>query len=180
MLLVGLVVGASGSAFYSGIRSGEPGRLGSGLKQWLEVPREDAELAPQRMPDMEPARTTFDFFTVLPEIERVIPDGVVREKTATEPGKASRVVTIAAPERPSGYYMLQAASYDQQAEADRMKVQLAEAGFSPSIQHISIQGQGDFYRVRIGPFFSMSELESANRQLGSIGIQALRLKVSRP
>ena len=179
MLLIGLVVGASGSAFYNGMRSGEPDRFGSGLKQWLEAPRENAEPALQLTPDIEPARTTFDFFTVLPD-ERVIPDSVAQEETAAEPGKETNEVSIIEPERLSGYYMLQAASYGHQAEADRMKARLGKAGFSPSIQHISIQGQGDIYRVRIGPFFSMPELEAANRQLASIGIQALRLKVSRP
>ena len=179
MLLIGILVGASGSAFYSGIQSGEPDRLGSGLKQWLEAPHEDAEVALPKVPDTEPARTPFDFFTVLPEIERIIPDTVALEETAAELGSAASEVRIVVSESRSRY-MLQAASYGQQAEADRMKVRLAKAGFLPSIQHISIQGQGDFYRVRIGPYFSMSELEAANSQLANIGIRALRLKVSRP
>ena len=180
MLLVGIIIGALGGAFYSGIRSGEPDRLGSGLKQWLAVPRNDAELTPLLVPDAAPERTTFDFFTVLPEIERVITESAAQEKVAVESGKVASETRVVVPDSPNGYYMLQAASYSQQVEADLMKARLADAGFLPSIQHISIQGQGDFYRVRIGPFFTMPQLEAANRELAGIGIQTLRLKVSRP
>ena len=75
--------------------------------------------------------------------------------------------------------MLQAASYDNRREAERMKARLAIAGFEPSIQHISVQGQGDFFRVRVGPYPSMETMESANRVLVDLKIRALRLKVSR-
>ena len=61
-----------------------------------------------------------------------------------------------------------------------MKVKLAKTGFASSIERISVQGQSDLYRVRIGPFFSMPELELVNRQLTRKGIEALPLKVSRP
>ena len=43
MLLVGIVIGALGSAFYTGMRSGESGRLGSGFKQLLEEQKERHE-----------------------------------------------------------------------------------------------------------------------------------------
>ena len=179
MLLVGIVIGALASAVYSGIRSGEPDRLGSGLKQWLETPPKVVESAPAPAPAKQPARTTFDFFTVLPEIERVIPDDAMLEDTvpvATEPSTEA----VVAPQRSSGRYMLQVASYSESAEADRMKLRLVKSGFAASIQHISIQGQGSFYRVRIGPFSNMTEMEAENHQLQTMGIQALRLKVSKP
>ena len=76
--------------------------------------------------------------------------------------------------------MLQVASYNSEVEAIQMKNKLRDAGFSVSIQHISIQDQGDFYHVRIGPFFSMNALEKVNGRLSRMKIEALRLKVSRP
>jgi cell division septation protein DedD len=42
-----------------------------------------------------------------------------------------------------------------------------------------VQGQGDFFRVRVGPYPSMATMESANRVLADMKIRALRLKVSR-
>ena len=86
MLLIGIVLGALASGFYTGMRSGDPDRLGSGLKQLLEVPRVDVETPMLTLPaDRAPARTAFDFFTVLPD-ERVIPEtaGSVETETATD------------------------------------------------------------------------------------------------
>ena len=185
MLLAGILIGTLGTAFYNGIRSGEPDRwLGSGLNQLLETPRQEGKsltkASEQLITAQEPARTTFDFFTVLPEIERLIPE---TENSADPPSEAETPSTQEEQVelRDSGsYYMLQVASYTSSAEADQMKVKLAKAGFTSSIQHISIQNQGDFYRVRVGPFFTMSELEKVNVLLSRIGIDALRLKVSRP
>lgn len=179
MLLVGIVIGALGNAFYAGMRSGEPDRLGRGLKQLLEVPRVDVKTPIPALPDQEPARTTFEFFTVLPD-ERVIPETAASMETEPTIDEIPSKKNIVKSKKSSGYYMLQVASYTQEAEADQMKVDLAKTGFASSIQHISVQGQSDFYRVRIGPFFSMPDLEKVNRQLTRKGIEALPLKVSRP
>ena len=180
MLLIGILIGALASAFYTGMRSGDPDRLGSGLKQLLEVPRVDVETPKLALPvDRAPARAAFDFFTVLPD-ERVIPEmaGSVETETATD--ETLNKESVVKPKNSSGDYMLQVASYTEEAKADQLKVELAKTGFASSIQHISVQGQSDFYRVRIGPFFSMPELEQVNRQLTRKGIEALPLKVSRP
>ena len=74
--------------------------------------------------------------------------------------------------------MLQAGAYHNPVDAERMKAKLAMAGFEPTVQKISFQGQGDFYRVRIGPYPNMEMMESANRALVRLNIKALRLKVS--
>ena len=180
MLLIGSVLGALASGFYTGMRSGDPDRLGNGLKQLLEVPRVDVETPMLTLPaERAPARTAFDFFTVLPD-ERVIPEmaGSVETETATD--ETLNKENVVKPKNSSGYYMLQVASYTEEVKADQLKVKLAKTGFPSSIQHISVQGQSDFYRVRIGPFFSMPELEQVNRQLTRKGIKALPLKVSRP
>ena len=180
MLLIGIVIGALASAFYTGIRSGDPDRFGSGLKQVLKVPRVDVETPKLALPpDRAPARAVFDFFTVLPD-ERVIPEILGSEENETTADETHSKENVVTPKNSSSYYMLQVASYTEEAKADQLKAELAKTGFSSSIQHISVQGQSDFYRVRIGPFFSMPELEQVNRQLTRKGIEALPIKVSRP
>jgi cell division protein FtsN len=180
MLLIGIVIGALASVFYTGLRSGDPDQFGSGLKQLLESPRVDVATPIRSLPtDQAPARAAFDFFTVLPD-ERVIPETSGSEETETAADDAFSKESVIKPKNSSGYYMLQVASYTDEAKADQLKVRLAKTGFASSIQHISVQGQSDFYRVRIGPFLSMPELEQVNRQLTRKGIEALPLKVSRP
>ncbi|MDD9875521.1 MAG: SPOR domain-containing protein, partial [Gammaproteobacteria bacterium] len=42
---------------------------------------------------------------------------------------------------------------------------------------MGIQGRGDFYRVRLGPFPTYQAMVKADEQLGRAGIKALRLKM---
>ena len=183
LLLVGVAAGAIGAVLYQGATSGDPDRLGAGISELLresrDSARDSASPASSSAKIAAPARTSFDFYTVLPEIEHVIP-----ETGAFESAPASAQAE-AAPDKPKSkagsgsFYMLQAGAYSDPSQAERMKARLALAGFEPSVQHISVQGRGDFYRVRVGPYPSMNTMEKANRQLAKMKIKALRLKVSR-
>ena len=181
LMVLGIAVGVVAVVLYQGAMSGDPDRMGAGISQLLrssDTP--DPESAPKAVSAgvETPARASFDFYTVLPEIEHVIPETDLPDPA----GAATAAESAQAREDPApqgSFYMLQAASYDNRREAERMKARLAITGFEPSIQQISVQGQGDFFRVRVGPFPSMATMESANRVLADMNIRALRLKVSR-
>lgn len=113
-------------------------------------------------------RPKYDFYTILPEIETVLPD-----QDAPPPGKTARA---AAPD-PSARYVLQAGSFARFEDADRLKAQLALNGLFAQIQKVSIEGRGEYHRVRLGPYASLRELDGADQQLRALGIQALRLKI---
>ena len=51
-------------------------------------------------------------------------------------------------------------------------------GMPSQIQRVTIQGRGNFYRVRLGPFSDSKQLAEMDRRLNRAGIRALRLKVS--
>jgi len=183
LMVLGIAVGVVGVVLYQGATSGDPDRMGAGISELLRSsdtrPAESVTAAAVSAGVETPARASFDFYTVLPEIEHVIPEDDVSDSaeettTAEDPSEQSKDSGA-----PQSFYMLQAASYDNRREAERMKARLAIAGFAPSIQHISVQGQGDFFRVRVGPYPSMATMESANRVLADMKIRALRLKVSR-
>ncbi|MBL10913.1 MAG: hypothetical protein CL402_10440 [Acidiferrobacteraceae bacterium] len=181
-LFTGILIGALAVGFYNGIRSGDPHRLGSGLNQLFEKPvnAKESSMKQPSLTNEEPARTTFDFFTVLPEIERLIPEVSDNPNLLSEADKSVNSEKDGDIKDAQSYYMLQVASYNSESEAVQMKKKLTDVGFPASVQHISIQNQGDFFRVRIGPFFSMNSLEKVNDRLSSMKIDALRLKVSRP
>jgi cell division protein FtsN len=183
MLVVGVAVGSISTLFYQGATSGDPNRLGAGISQLLQDSRDsvrDSTPASSTVAKSPaPARTSFDFYTVLPEIERVIPETGVFETASAAPKSQSTPAESKSKASPGGFYMLQAGAYNDPGQAERMKARLALAGFEPSVQHISVQGRGDFYRVRVGPYPSMDLMETANRRLAKMKIKALRLKVSR-
>lgn len=127
--------------------------------------------APHKVPaKKEPervARPKFDFYTILPETETVLP-----EHEGRPPKKTAR-----AEEGVS--YVLQAASYASFQEADELKARLALLGLEAHIQKVAIEGRGEFHRVRLGPYARLAELDAAAARLKELGIRPLRLKVKK-
>src|SRR5579885_1518991 len=99
-------------------------------------------------------KPTFDFYSVLPEKEVVIPDAQLSAQAKAEqqkaaaanaPGTASSSVrpaqdSVAAASGGNGY-LLQVGSFPNSADADAMKAKLALQGFSASVAPVNINGQ---------------------------------------
>ena len=73
-LAVGLVGGWAGTVMYNGMKSGDPDRIGAGLKQLFTESQEGevANTASKIAPSTDPVRASFEFYTVLPDVERVV------------------------------------------------------------------------------------------------------------
>ncbi|MGI9317496.1 MAG: SPOR domain-containing protein [bacterium] len=186
MLLAGVVIGALGTTLWQGYKSRESD-VGSGIRQMIEssrqqaVSQEQAAPAPEVAP--EPQSTTYDFFTVLPEIEVVVTadeEPEVRPAAQTEKAaEQSQQSESDTASQPQSAYMLQAGSFNSQSDAERQKASLGLIGLSSTIQKITIQGRGDFYRVRLGPYVNHQKMVETDERLKQEGIKALRLKVSK-
>ena len=127
-------------------------------------------------------KKNYDFYQVLPEAEVVIPDAELSAKAKAEQqarANAANPATTApatAPNAtPGGRYVLQTGSYPEPKAADEAKAKLALAGFVAQVQPVTINGK-TWHRVRIGPYASASELESAKKSLADNGISAIALK----
>lgn len=191
MFVAGVVVGAVGASFAMGMRSDDPESIGRGIAHLVETSRsrfttEEVESPPPAK--TEKVSTEFDFYMVLPEIERIVPDPRPTEASsdpaeaaqaeAAKPAVAADVEPEAASATPGSRFELQAGAFVRQSDADRLKARLALAGLESRIQKVSIEGRGDFFRVRLGPFDETAQLAAADRKLASLGIKALRLKIS--
>ncbi|MGD9387929.1 MAG: SPOR domain-containing protein [Gammaproteobacteria bacterium] len=110
----------------------------------------------------------FDFYTMLPGLEVVVPEEPVRERRDDREAAA-------APDLAPGRYWIQAGSFRRFADADRRKAELALLGLESSIQAVAIEGQ-TWHRVRIGPLPNATEAEAARRQLADAGIGALAVR----
>jgi cell division septation protein DedD len=146
-------------------RASAPGSGINTLISGIERPKPgsgDKSAPPAAAP--KPPQPKYDFYTILPEIETVLPD------KGSASSKASGVETGVS-------YILQVASFTRFEDADHLKAKLALAGIVSHIQKITIEGRGEYHRVRLGPYSNLGDLDAADKRLRALGIQALRLKI---
>lgn len=197
--ITGTLVGSLSVVFWQGYHSEEQGDLGSGLAAMIHQSRiqekkRAAEVVPPEpvLVDKAPRiKPQYDFYTVLPEIEEVLPKDappppppVTTVKTAPPAGekssRKSEKPAVRDPKTlsPGSAYMLQVASYGQQADAERLKAKLALGGLRASIQKVSIENK-NYFRVRIGPYSDYGTMTSDDYKLSNMGFKAMRLRISK-
>lgn len=99
----------------------------------------------------ETPKPRFDFYTILPEMEVVVPDPV-DEPAVTKKVEREEVAAAVTSEDSSVGYMLQMGSFRKYGDADRLKASLALVGIQAEIQRVNIKGGDVFHRVRSGPY----------------------------
>jgi len=104
----------------------------------------------QKKPQQVAPKPRFDFYTILPEMEVVVPDPVPDSEPVAKPAVTPKSKT-AVPSRVAGY-MLQMGSFRKLADADRLKASLALVGIQAEIQRVNIKGGDVYHRVRSGPY----------------------------
>jgi cell division protein FtsN len=99
---------------------------------------------------------------------------------ATPPGAVDAAVPAAAsaagaPAVPAAAdrtaYLLQAGAFKGQEDAESMKVKLALIGFEARIISAEVNGT-TFYRVRVGPYAQLDDMNRARSRLAENGIEA--------
>ena len=127
------------------------------------APREpEPAVAP---PPAEPAprKPRYDFYTVLPGKEVLVPDSELAQKAREE---AAQPPTATAPKE---RYVLQAGAFRDTRDAEALKARIALSGQVARVETAQIDGK-PIYRVRLGPYATARELESAKQQLAGNGI----------
>jgi cell division protein FtsN len=145
------------------------------MKQWAPQLRETEVAAVKPASANAPAgaveeKPKYDFYSVLPEMEVVVPDAEVKSAAATPHAAAPVGVQR---------YLLQAGSFRASADADALKARLTLMGLggSVSVQAVTINGN-EYFRVRVGPFADLREVDAAKRTLEGNGINAIALRES--
>ncbi len=124
----------------------------------------------QAVEEITPQKPRFDFYTLLPELEVIIPEGDY-EIEADE----DKPLPPPKPVKKEGSYRLQAGSFKSLEEADRLRARLALLGVEADIQTVRVN-QATWHRVRIGPFNNLNELNSVRKRLGNHHIKTLLMK----
>jgi cell division protein FtsN len=113
----------------------------------------------------EPARS-YDFYDRLPKFEVVVPE---KEKDVKPDIKD-------VPETRRGTYVLQAGSYKNFADADRIRAQLALQGVESKVQKVSVDND-TWHRIRIGPISKLDELNRLRAILRKADVDVLVIRV---
>jgi cell division protein FtsN len=140
-----------------------------------------------------PPKKTYDFYSVLPEMEVVIPDAELSAKARAEQQRQQQqaaqaqaagtaanaapatTATPAAAAEAGARYVLMAGSYAEARAADEAKAKLALLGIVAKVQSITINGK-TWNRVIVGPYSNASETEAAKATLAENGVKAIPMK----
>jgi cell division protein FtsN len=166
-LLAGLAI-AMGIAFYLN-RSQIPFITSAKPK-----PPEKGEKAPAiaGMPQGTVAvdKPKFDFYKILPGQEEPVTEKELRAKAAAK-GQQSASKDV---------YFIQAGSFQNPAEADNQKARLAILGYESSVEPANLPDKGTWYRVRMGPYTKVDEINKVRQALAQNGIDASLVKIKEP
>jgi cell division protein FtsN len=109
---------------------------------------------------------SYAFYEMLPKFEVVVP----------EKDKDVRPDIKPVPETRPGTYMLQAGSYKNFADADRVRAQLALQGIESKVQKVTIDSD-TWHRIRIGPISKLDELNRLRQVLRKADVDVIVVRV---
>ena len=162
--LMGLVIGlaVAGFVYLKDHRPAQP--VVAPVKTLKRKPR--ADHAPGAAASAASTANSYDFYKMLPNFAVAVPT----------PGKDIKPDIVAAPETRPGTYVLQAGSYKNFADADRIRAQLALQGIESKVQEVSV-GSATWHRIRIGPVSDLKELNRMRAILRKANIDVLVIRV---
>ncbi|MFV2004515.1 MAG: SPOR domain-containing protein [Gammaproteobacteria bacterium] len=110
----------------------------------------------------------FNFYTLLPELEVLIPENETRPPdTKNKTSGTSKT---------SKQYVLQVGSFQNLDDAEKLKANLAFLGLSASIQHVTVNKQA-WHRVRTGPYKDKQQLYKNQKTLKRNNIQGIPMEL---
>ncbi|TWC14808.1 MULTISPECIES: SPOR domain-containing protein [unclassified Pseudomonas] len=197
-----MAIGLSVGAFIVFLMKLEPGQ-GDDVKRVKQEQQKATRIAEANKTPPSPAQPVkpkYDFYTLLPESEVIVPPDAVPEKTLptpqvpatpVTPAEAAKIDTARAQAALAGItpppappvqkaapvtkFFLQAGSFRKEADADKVRAQIILQGQSVSVESGTVKDE-TWYRVMVGPFSNREELTKAQKQLASSGFSNLLLQ----
>lgn len=117
----------------------------------------------------KPRKSPYDFFTVLPEMEVVVPEQELSQKSRSAETPAAQA------EADSGSYLLQVGSFREKSDAEQLKARLALMGITARTQSVTVNDV-TWHRVRIGPVSGVRQADEMRTRLSADGIESLVMK----
>jgi cell division protein FtsN len=133
----------------------------------LAADEKAAEASKSAKADQKPP-IQFDFYRILPGKEEQVTERQMREATK-QPAK---------PGAPKESYFLQAGSFQNPSDADNLKAKLALMGMEATVEPANVAGKGVWYRVRLGPYTRVDDINRVRQQLTQNGIDVSLVRVT--
>ncbi len=125
----------------------------------VEPEKKEPEITVAEQPPAEPEEPRYDFYTILPQAEVVVPDYEIKTRVREElVGKTK-----------AAKYIMQAGSFREASEADRHKAKLALLGIESRVEKAKV-GNVIWHRVKIGPYDNPSSVSTIKELLQKNGI----------
>ncbi|WP_110666889.1 SPOR domain-containing protein [Salinicola halophilus] len=136
--------------------------------------------SPRESAPAQPATPTFEFYTLLPETEVIAPggEGVSEPETPPAPETAADDAANQTQQpKATGRYMLQAASFREIDDAERLANRLKDFGLLAKITDVRANGNQLWHRVQVGPYEDTRELSRAQDLMMTQGIEPLMIRL---
>ena len=121
---------------------------------------------PEKKPEPGPVLPQFDFYTILPQKEVVVPDYEISTRTREE--RVGQAKTAS--------YILQAGSFKDFKDADNLRAKLALMGIESKVEKAQV-GSAAWNRVKMGPYTQMTSVSTIRTRLRENGIDAIVIEV---
>ncbi|MND80872.1 cell division protein FtsN [compost metagenome] len=150
-------------------------------------------------PPQEPVKPKYDFYTLLPESEVIVPPEAVPKQAPAQPpaqkpvspaeaakidaARAQAALNGETPPPPpvvakapiTNQFFLQAGSFRKRDDADKVRAQIILLGQNVQVESGTVREE-TWYRVLVGPYANREQLASAQKQLAGSGFSNLLLQ----
>lgn len=195
---VWLACGAAVGAFFMFLFSLEPGRDEVKRSKLEEQKRTAAQQQKPRVTP-EPVKPKYDFYTLLPESEVIVPPDALPpadapkppEQKPVTPEEAARIDAARAQAALMGetpppppvvakapvttQFFLQAGSFRKREDADKVRAQILLLGQNVQVESGKVREE-TWFRVLVGPYSNREQLATAQKQLAGSGFGNLLLQ----
>jgi cell division protein FtsN len=171
-ILIGMVIGvgfAAGIAWYM-MKSPTPFLQKAPLAEKLPVASDSKSPAAGAENPVVSDKPRFEFYKVLTDKQ---------DKTIVAPPKPVDK-SVASDRKPTISYephLLQAGSFQNAGDAEKLKAKLALLGVEANVQSANIPDKGVWYRVRLGPYKTADEENRARNFLKQNGVDSTPIRV---
>jgi cell division protein FtsN len=125
-----------------------------------------ASVKPDEKTTQQVEKPRFEFYKILPGAE--------------EPVTEQQIKQAAKAGAPTENYLLQVGAFQNPADADNLKARLALIGVEASVEPIDLPEKGTQYRVRVGPYSKVEEINRVRQTLAQNGIEASLVRIKDP